>query len=404
MSILHYLHLPEQGDFHNLIFLVDNIQEQKETNTDEILQEPGEEESESEIGNNNNNNAINNNNHDPFYDKVKLLDVLRNMDVDPHSIDNSTWSQVPTWKSITEVWGKEPRIYGLEESCSKFRNEIPAHKRHIAVGGIFSTGTNLMAQLLQHNCGIPERIEWIGNRNKGHGMEWQVPWGKHNPFRYRGNHSVKEFLRDKRDPKLEDYLPVVTIRDPYDWMKSMCKHSYTLRWDHTRGDVGQECPSMVDEKTGKIRKITAKFGADSLNRIPFNNSLVGVWNTFYGEYFHKIYGDVPVLVIRFEDIIFFSKEITKTICECAGGKLLGPLSIYSDKEASVGDFHYVVGSAVVGKGHGPVDNHRNGIVDSWIKYSKPRSQQKEKFSSTDLGFIQKVIDRNMTNFFDYQVF
>ena len=107
-------------------------------------------------------------------------------------------------------------------------------------------------------------------------------------------------------------------------------------------------------------------------------------------------------MIRFEDIIFFSKEVTKMVCECVGGTLLGPLKVNSDRDVSVGDFQYVVRSAVVGKGHGM--NHRNGIVDAWIKYSKPRQTQREHYSTSDLNFTRTVVDRDMTAFFRYEVF
>merc|ERR1712238_230393 len=159
---------------------------------------------------------------------------------------------------------------------------------------------------------------------------------------------------------------------------------------------------MGVDARGHIQEITGKFGAEPLHRIPFNNSLVGVWNTWYGEYFQNPQ-QTPLVMIRFEDIIFFSKEVTQRVCECVGGTLLGPLQVYSDRDVSVvGDFHYVVGSAVVGKGHGM--NHRNGIVDAWIKYSKPRHTQRERYSTSDLDFTRKVVDRDMTAFFKYPIF
>ena len=105
---------------------------------------------------------------DPFYDKEKIMDMLREMEVDPYSIDNATWAKVPTWGFVTNIWGTEPVVHGLDQHCDTFRR-IDPKRRRIAVAGMFSTGTNLLAQLLQHNCGIPERIEWLG-RNKGHGM------------------------------------------------------------------------------------------------------------------------------------------------------------------------------------------------------------------------------------------
>ena len=186
VSLLQYFQLPNHGDFHSLVF-VDNEKNKQQDSSNNNNTTKKEKTQQQDNNNNNNNNTTKKEEEegegektDPFYDKDRLMDVLRTMNVDPYSIDNETWQLVPTWSEITKVWGTEPRIYGLESSCSQFRKTVPAKKRHLAVAGLFSTGTNLIAQLLQHNCGIPERIDWIGNRKKGHGMEWQVPWGKHN--------------------------------------------------------------------------------------------------------------------------------------------------------------------------------------------------------------------------------
>lgn len=114
---------------------------------------------------------------DPHYDKERIMDMLQEMNVDPFSIDNQTWAKVPTWQKVTDIWGTEPVVQGLEH-CADFRKDVPGKLRLIAVAGIFSTGTNLLAQLLQHNCAIPERMATFKDQKKGrqknHGMEWQV--------------------------------------------------------------------------------------------------------------------------------------------------------------------------------------------------------------------------------------
>ena len=123
------------------------------------------------ISNNNNKNEHSDVN-DPFHDKAQIMEMLKEMNVDPYSLDNGTWAQVPTWEQVTAIWGSEPRVYGRQH-CEAFKSRIEPKQRRVAVAGIFSTGTNLLAQLLQHNCGIPERVKWLG-RKGGHGMYWQV--------------------------------------------------------------------------------------------------------------------------------------------------------------------------------------------------------------------------------------
>mmetsp|Transcript_7689 Transcript_7689/g.10977 ORF Transcript_7689/g.10977 Transcript_7689/m.10977 type:complete len:448 (-) Transcript_7689:7-1350(-) len=391
------------GDFHN-------GQQQKQRRQQQ-LQRQGQEwkdhrhhkpnvESTTKMNNTNSNNPRNNNNNPYLKDKDKIIGMLQAMSVDPYAIDNETWAEVPTWTQVQQIWGTEPKIYGLYvpnqndgmNFCASFRNSIDEYRRHIAVGGVFSTGTNLLAQLLQHNCGIPERIKKYGRR-RGHGMEWQVPWGKHNPYRYRGKHYVKDFNSDRHHPKLQDYLPAVTIRDPYSWMTSMCRHPYTVRWPH----LPKNCPNLL--KNHRPNNVSARFGADKTQRVSFD-SLAHMWNVWYGEYFNET--KHPLVMVRFEDLIFYPKEVTQKVCECAGGELMKPHQVYSDKDqlAHGSDFHYVVGSSLNGPGHGRA-NPRHGLIDAWIKYAKVREERTSKFSKSDYIFSEQNLDKRMTKFFGY---
>ena len=80
-----------------------------------------------------------------------------------------------------------------------------------------------------------------------------------------------------------------------------------------------------------------------------------------------------------------------------------PITVYTDREASGGgDFHYVIGSSLVGPGHGRTPEHeRNGLLDSWIKYSKPRQERQSHFSPTDLEFAEKHLFHKMMETFGY---
>ena len=83
----------------------------------------------------------------------------------------------------------------------------------------------MVTKLLKMNCVIPEQYEKYKDDPKAtkeqFGIMWQCPWGKHTPVRFKYNHTVPIGGNDKKN---KDYcLPVVTVRDPYHWMKSMCK-------------------------------------------------------------------------------------------------------------------------------------------------------------------------------------
>ena len=60
--------------------------------------------------------------------------------------------------------------------CSYYQNTVAGIDRIVGAAGMFSTGTNLVTQLLKRNCYIPERYNKYGNsKNKELlGIRWQV--------------------------------------------------------------------------------------------------------------------------------------------------------------------------------------------------------------------------------------
>lgn len=304
--------------------------------------------------------------HNPVYiGREKLIRMLLEMWIDVTQIEDDIWKQVPIWDDIQEVHGKEPIIHGLtDENCAAFRDHVPEVDRHVSIAGMFNTGTNLLSILLQHNCAMPAGVAKLG-RKKGHGMEWQVPWGKHTPAWYRGGAHVKNFLG--KIPE-DNIMVAVMVRHPHDWMSSMCRHGYTAKWNRT----AKNCPNLYDGN-----RVTAKFGAGPSS----HDSLAHMWNDWNGVYHNATFSR---LMVRFEDTIFFPKETSRRICTCVGGKLMTP------KEKD-GLFHYVIDSAKTGPGHGP-GQKRNGLIDAWIKYGKAR---KIKMSRQDLEFSEKYLNRDI---------
>ena len=165
-------------------------------------------------------------------------------------------------------------------------------------------------------------------------------------------------------------MVAVMLRNPHDWMSSMCRHGYTAKWNRT----AKNCPNLYDGNT-----VTAKFGPGPSSHL----SLAHMWNDWNGVYYNATF---PRLLVRFEDTIFFPKETSRTICTCVGGKLVTP------KEKD-GLFHYVIDSAKTGPGHGP-GQQRNGLIDAWIKYGKAR---KITLGKSDLEFSAKNLDRDIVS-------
>lgn len=306
-----------------------------------------------------------------YIGREKLVKMLLEMYIDVTQIDDSIWEQVPIWDDIVKVHGRAPVIHGLE-TCADFREAVPEFDRRAGIAGLFSSGTNLLAILLQHNCGNKARMKKLG-RKKGHGMEWQVPWGKHSPAWYRGIGHVKNFI-GQIEP--ENMMVTSMIRNPYDWMASMCRHGYTAKWNRSRNN----CPNLYDGN-----EVNAKFGPGPSHHL----SLAHMWNDWNRAYFNATY---PRLMIRFEDVVFFPKETARKICTCVGGKLLTP-------KENDGIFHYVIDSALTGAGHGGAQK-RNGLIDAWIKYGKPRNIT---FSASDMKYAESHLDTDMMETFRWNI-
>ena len=141
-----------------------------------------------------------------------------------------------------------------------------------------------LTRLLKENCVIPERFSYYGpgSSKEKYGIRWQVPWGKHTAAKLKYNYSAPLSENITKD----DVLPVVTVRNPYDWMISMCQHSYTAEWSKIENDSGknQICPHLVYANSTSIEKwpveVTVKLG----DRYLKFSSLAHLWNEWYSQY------------------------------------------------------------------------------------------------------------------------
>jgi hypothetical protein len=113
-------------------------------------------------------------------------------------------------------------------------------------------------------------------------------------------------------------LPVVITRDPYQWMQSMCRHPYIVKWEHSL----VRCPNLIsngelDNKT--IGKPTpAHISYPSNNSTFYFPSLAHIWSEYYRQYEKA---DYPRLLVKYEDMILHPKRLTAELCECVGGEM-----------------------------------------------------------------------------------
>ena len=176
---------PEEGDSHDD---VDGIDQEEE----DIQNIPG---------------------YDP--DKEPLLQILRDAQI---TMTPDIIASLPKWTDVTALYGENPVVYGLDQ-CEVFQHQVTDPAEHfLAAAGTFNTGTNLLAELLIHNCHLPARMKKYGVKNRG--VRWQVLWGKHTPVNdeeFRKTH--KTYQEDSLSA--ENIFPAVTVRDPYKWMQSV---------------------------------------------------------------------------------------------------------------------------------------------------------------------------------------
>lgn len=318
-------------------------------------------------------------------------------------VDAEYWSSIPTWDEILDNIKHSgdrqnalPIIHGLD-TCQAFQNKTSSDpsQRRIAPAGLFNSGTNLLSVLLEFNCQNPNRVKkFKGNAKRGHGNEWEVPWGKHTPGSERGQYLKNQKIKYT----IDEVLPVVLIRNPYGWMKSMCRHPYTAKWGSMQNK--RSCPEL--KRGGEWNGVEAKFGSG----VTHHKSLAHMYNDWYGHYYYgshtaaegtqrSIEAPFPRLIVRFEDIIFFPLEVTTQICNCAGG-VIGHRE--DDRDVPEDKFHFVVRSAKQGTGHGPKEK-RNGLIDSWQRYGSrsPRSD----YSQEELQVANAALDLNLLGRFQY---
>lgn len=116
-----------------------------------------------------------------------------------------------------------------------------------------------------------------------------MPWGKHTAAQFKYTHSAP--LNDNITK--DDVLPVVTVRNPYDWMVSMCKLPYTAQWARREKRVaGEICPHLVsiDGKKTPV-KVTVKLAEQFLEF----DSLAHLWNDWYAQYWRD--ADYPASAV-----------------------------------------------------------------------------------------------------------
>jgi len=239
-----------------------------------------------------------------------------------------------TWAPATK--SQLPPIYhslpqsetkAFEDTCSKFRKRVPYDLRILGVAGLFNTGTNMLAALLDYNCNFMSRLTNVdGGSLGGYGpVLWQVPWGKHKPNSWRGRvytGANTGMWTTQTGHSADDVLPVVIVKDPLTWFQSMCRERYDVLgpWFRKQG-ISKKCPELLDHA-----KTAVDVGWADGNHSAYD-SILDLWSTW-----HRDYADLPEppIFVRFEDLLYDPASFVEPICKCAGGTVTHPIHIMTD--------------------------------------------------------------------------
>jgi hypothetical protein len=171
--------------------------------------------------------------------KEDMLEILHASNFTP--ITSNVCFKLPHKEQLEELYGTGPVVYGME-TCQAYREAVAEARgrekgsnnktanHHIApmvrVAGLFKTGTNALAKSFHRNLKHDHDVWDAGVRAKvdveGDWLDvYNVPWDKHVPVKFRWNNTVPS----DQGIDMNLVLPVVLVRDPYWWMKSMVRHN-----------------------------------------------------------------------------------------------------------------------------------------------------------------------------------
>ena len=165
----------------------------------------------------------------------------------------------------------------------------------------------------------------------------------------------------------------------------MCRHPYGAHWHHNKTHCPNLIPNQFDLDTyptltaGEPVKVHVKYAEFSHH----HESMAHFWNSYYQAY---VDAPFPRLIVRFEDLIFHPKKVTKIACECAGGQL------------NKHPFRYQVESAKKGIAHG---KEKTSYVDALIKYGTEHGRYKG-YEEADLDFAKDHLDSHLMEIFGYK--
>jgi hypothetical protein len=202
----------------------------------------------------------------------------------------------------------------------------------------------------------------------------QVPWDKHWLSSLRWNHSIPLYRNFSAAVTANAVLPIVTIRDPWSWMQTMCAQPYLVQYvDDERGKhKNTACPNL-HRAVHMPKMISGRTWP----------SLLHLWNDWYREYF---YSELPFLMVRFEDLIWQPQEVVRAIQHCSGATAAAPNFVYVVDQSK---WEHV-------RQYGPQSNR----ITAMMKHGNPRRRIRN-WSARDVEMSKAIVDDELLGLFGY---
>eukprot|EP01084_Bolivina_argentea_P171917 297828_1 len=325
---------------------------------------------------------------------INVMDVFTDNNILPvitaANINHQESFDTPSLKpiNVTTYDFSKLFIYGDKQYCNKYTTDrrTISYKykfKSAMIGGLYNTGTNALLHLLKSNCyGLnhtrhtDKELTQNISRNVKYFQRFNFK-SLYNITKHEAIPSMEQLI-EKNIPYDSDYsteeLYIIIIKDPYTWIKSMCKASYYVVFGRYYWTKHPLCPQNISQYNGTMSanqwhghlfnniielyniyyqswlggNLTVGIGTLSRNKalsqiggfktLPIKRFYKGLQKfvftfvhngkfrnkTMKHELFHYLqtfYKPVklPHIVIRFEDILFRPEDVVDKVCQCVGG-------------------------------------------------------------------------------------
>jgi len=190
-----------------------------------------------------------------------------------------------------------------------------------------------------------------------------------------------------------------------------------VRWDHSNHHCPNLIPNDLDRKrfpklADKNRSSPVPVWMGANPRIgPTWPSMIHFWNAWYGSYYRNVEpfrdndashgankseqdksSSWPRLIIRFEDTLYFPKQVMAEVCHCGGGMLLSEPSLSTGKQRH----DYNIEEAKPDHKH----EGKNNFVTAMIEYGTNATRLRN-MTDEDVRFAIQSLDPILMEAFGY---